>query len=106
MSTDTPRVDACIEAVSQRFPSLKSTAYFEEVHQHITPLARDLEREMSAVREAVLTYYDALSARQHAGVAQDRAFNAIEQALGLSWQACVVHRSNEPGQVPVRETPP
>lgn len=48
----TPRVDACIEAVSKRFPSLKSTAYFEEVHQHIAPLAREMEREIADLRAA------------------------------------------------------
>lgn len=53
MSVHTPRVDACIEAVSKRFPSLKSTAYFEEIHQHITPLARDLERENEELRAAI-----------------------------------------------------
>jgi hypothetical protein len=101
MSADTPRVTACIEAVMKRFPSDRSTAYFTEVHQHLAPLARDLEREVAAVREAILTYYDALRARQHGDVAQDKAFNAIEQALGLSWQAGVDHRA-----APAGETPP
>lgn len=49
----TPRVDACIEAVSKRFPSLKSTAYYEDVHQHIAPLARDMEREIADLRAAL-----------------------------------------------------
>lgn len=53
MTANTPRVDACIEAISTRFPSLKSTAYFEEVHQHITPLARNMEREIAELRTSL-----------------------------------------------------
>ncbi|MBV6321975.1 hypothetical protein [Duganella violaceipulchra] len=52
MSAGTPRVDACIEAVSMRFPSLTSTTYFQEVHQYITPLARQMEREVADLLEA------------------------------------------------------
>jgi hypothetical protein len=38
-----------------------------------------------AVRDAILEYYAALDNRQHGGVAQDRAFNKIQQALGMHW---------------------
>lgn len=41
---------------------------------------------LATIREAVLTYYDALTARQHGGVAMDKAFHAIEDALGMCWQ--------------------
>ncbi|WP_295991727.1 hypothetical protein [Rugamonas sp.] len=57
MSTNTaiktPRVEACIDAVMLRFPSQKSTAYYEAVHQVIAPLARDLEIENAALRAAL-----------------------------------------------------
>jgi hypothetical protein len=36
-------------------------------------------------REAVRSYYRALDNREHGGVAQDKAFTRIEQALGMSW---------------------
>lgn len=66
----------------------------------------------AAIREAILTYYDDLSARKHGGVAQDKAFNAIQEALGMSWQAGVDHRaaakpnadcSGEPANCPDNE---
>lgn len=63
MREDTPRVEACIEAVSKRFPSIKSTAYFEEVHQHIAPLARDMERELAARDAEIADLRAALAAK-------------------------------------------
>lgn len=50
---NTPRVSACIEAVIRRFPSDKSTAYFEAVHQELAPLARKMEREVTDLRAAL-----------------------------------------------------
>lgn len=38
-----------------------------------------------AVRRAVSDYYSALDRREHGGVAQDKAFRAIEAALGMHW---------------------
>lgn len=52
MSADTPRVEACIEAVMRRYPSDKATAYYEAVHQQLAPLARELEREVATLRQA------------------------------------------------------
>lgn len=46
-----------------------------------------------AVREAILTYYDELSARQHGGVAQDKALNTIQEAFGMYWQPGIDHRA-------------
>lgn len=49
--TDTPRVEACIQDVMRRFPGYSVSAqarYYEEVHQHLSPLARALERELAA----------------------------------------------------------
>ncbi len=43
--------------------------------------------EVLKVREALNGYYDALTARQHGGVAMDKAISTIEQALGMSWEA-------------------
>lgn len=46
---DTPRVEAVIDKVIAEHPGLGDAArarYFEEVHQHLAPLARDLEREL------------------------------------------------------------
>ncbi|MES2262138.1 MAG: hypothetical protein V4724_26760 [Pseudomonadota bacterium] len=51
--TAAPRVEACIAAVMQRFPSEKSTAYFTEVHQHLAPLARELEAENMKLKAEV-----------------------------------------------------
>lgn len=46
---DTPRVEAVIDKVMVEHPGLGDDArakYYEEVHQHLAPLARDLEREL------------------------------------------------------------
>lgn len=48
--TTTPRVEACIDAVMARYPRtgpVSQAKYYEEVHQHLGPLARDLERELA-----------------------------------------------------------
>jgi len=38
-----------------------------------------------AVKQAISDYHYALDMRQHGGVAQDRAFNAICEAVGMHW---------------------
>lgn len=46
-SSGAPRVEACIEAVMARHPTIGGRAdqrYFEAVHQELAPLARELER--------------------------------------------------------------
>ena len=53
---DTPRVDALIAGVMEQFPRLHEQGrYYEEVHQRLAPLARDLERENDRLRVALLT---------------------------------------------------
>jgi hypothetical protein len=42
-------------------------------------------QELTAVKDAIRDYHYALDTRQHGGVAQDRAFNAICQAMGMHW---------------------
>lgn len=41
--------------------------------------------DSAAVRAALNDYYAALSARQHGGVAADKALRRIEQVAGMSW---------------------
>jgi hypothetical protein len=64
----------------------------EEREQCLCCDCLDAEREndaddaaLAAVREAVRGYYAALDQREDGGVAQDKAFRAIEQALGMRW---------------------
>jgi hypothetical protein len=48
---DTPRVEACIDAAMARNPGrskIDQARYFEDVHQDVAPLARQLERELAA----------------------------------------------------------
>lgn len=48
-----PRVDQCIHDVMERFPGYSASSqarYFEEVHQHLAPLARQLEAELNEAR--------------------------------------------------------
>ena len=37
------------------------------------------------VETAIRDYYFALDSREHGGVAQDRAFRAIQEAMGMRW---------------------
>lgn len=51
---DTPRVDALIAKVMADFPAHTAAAearYYDEVHQHLAPLARELERENARLRK-------------------------------------------------------
>lgn len=53
LPSDTPRVDALIAKVMAEHPGVSRTAqaeYYEEVHQHLAPLARGLERETDKLR--------------------------------------------------------
>lgn len=42
--------------------------------------------QLHAVESAIRDYHFALDSRQHGGVAQDKAFNAICQAMGMEWK--------------------
>ncbi|AJX00898.1 hypothetical protein BM43_3025 [Burkholderia gladioli] len=51
-----PRVDKLITDVMKRFPGESRAAqarYYEEVHQHLAPLARELEAEVARLRVAL-----------------------------------------------------
>ncbi|MFA6204170.1 MAG: hypothetical protein WC710_13420 [Gallionella sp.] len=48
--SDTPRVDAMIAKCMRRYPGAR---YYEEVHQELAPLARELEREAIRLRTAL-----------------------------------------------------
>lgn len=53
-SSGAPRVEACIEAVMTKHPTIGGRAdmrYFEAVHQELAPLARELEREVARLTE-------------------------------------------------------
>lgn len=45
-----------------------------------------IENKLLEVEAAVKKYYLALDKREHGGIAQDRAFNEIQLALGMHWQ--------------------
>lgn len=47
---------------------------------------KDLEDKLAAVEQAIDDYHYALDTRQHGGVAQDTAFNAIRSALDKRWE--------------------
>ena len=59
---DTPRVDALIAKVMADFPAHTAHAearYYDEVHQHLAPLARALERENVGLRALAKDAYEA-----------------------------------------------
>ncbi len=66
MQFNTPRVEAVINAVMERYPGMGPAAqlrYFEAVHQQLGPLARDLERE-SAIQGNALENIRLFAARR------------------------------------------
>lgn len=53
MPTDTPKTDALIQRVMRQYPGVSASAqakYYEEVHQELAPLCRELEREVAALK--------------------------------------------------------
>lgn len=48
--------------------------------------AAKLLAEMSKVRAAISEYYTALDKREHGGIASIRAFDKIQNALGMHWE--------------------
>ncbi|WP_175762250.1 hypothetical protein [Burkholderia anthina] len=54
--TKAPRVESLIEQYKRRFPGISKASqarYFEEVHQALAPLARELERENGELRAEI-----------------------------------------------------
>lgn len=83
LPSDTPRVDALIAKVMAEHPGVSRTAqaeYYEEVHQHLAPLARELERE-NANRELLA----AEQLGELAAALEDRA-DVVSKALRKAWQ--------------------
>jgi hypothetical protein len=77
---DTPRVEACINEVMRRFPGGSASAqarYFEEVHQHLAPLARQLERELAEAKAAQQAAWDQLAAARRASLQADEGKDAV-----------------------------
>lgn len=60
------RVEACIEDVMRRFRS-DSKNYYVEVHQHLAPLARELERNNDALLAEIAELRSALASSTAAG---------------------------------------
>src|SRR5574340_648124 len=83
LPSDTPRVDALIAKVTEAHTGISRTAqaeYYEEVHQHLAPLARELERE-NANRELLA----AEQLGELAAALEDRA-DVVSKALRKAWQ--------------------
>lgn len=86
MPFHTPRVEAVINAVMERYPGIGPAAqlrYFEAVHQELGPLARDLERE-TAIQGNALENIRILAAghRKEAWGQQILKFCAQGEAIG------------------------
>ncbi|WP_186058925.1 hypothetical protein [Burkholderia gladioli] len=84
-TSTSPRVDELIAGVMKRFPGQSRAAqarYFEEVHQHLAPLARELEAEVAQLRLALYFSAPAISEsdvlRNRAAAAEARFEHAIK----------------------------
>lgn len=63
--------------------------------------------QLNKIREAVLTYYDALTARKNGESAGYRLLDAVQEALGMHWEHGVDHRAAAPQVVAdERKLPP
>lgn len=72
--SDSPRTDLLIAQVMEKYPGQTPAAqarYFEAVHQEIAPLCRELEREVTQLKDEVKSLKHQL-ALQYAGPLQAR----------------------------------
>jgi len=46
----------------------------------------EIEAKLNAVAKAIENYYLALDRREHGGIAASKAFQRIEETLGMSWK--------------------
>ncbi|MDB5937463.1 MAG: hypothetical protein JWQ01_4807 [Massilia sp.] len=53
----------------------------------VQPVQAVPDAPLQVIREAVERYYKALSAREHAGAAQDRGWRSVEAALEMDWDS-------------------
>jgi hypothetical protein len=104
-SKKTPRVEACIESVMRRFPGSSPSSqarYFEEVHQHLGPLARQLEIELQRAVGGDLEQARAGQAEAWAQLTQAKraAAQSVERsskALAVATKALKEIRDSGPG---------
>ena len=43
-------------------------------------------KTLNEIRVSIIVYYKALTNREHTGIAQDKAFNKIQQILDMHWK--------------------
>lgn len=95
-ATDDPAASPWGTPVVGRFDYMETKDYIAacnpaamaNVLEHVAALQsalNDKEAEIERLKSAIRDYHYALDMRQHGGVALDRAFNAIRQALGMHW---------------------
>lgn len=67
----TPRVDGVIRAMMKRFPGVGRESqhrFYEEVHQVLGPLARELETENASLRQEIADLREQIQAAWRNGV--------------------------------------
>lgn len=47
---------------------------------------QELQLKLHSIKKTIIKYYLALDRREHGGVAQDKAFNEMQQILGMHWE--------------------
>ena len=84
---------AVIDADTERIAELESDVQIEKLFNAsqiklvavLTEEKGELVKQLKAVREAIEKYYLDLDNRQHGGIAEIRAFQNIEDVLGMRW---------------------
>jgi hypothetical protein len=56
-----------------------------EYLESVTPNGEELNKKISAIEKAIKMYYLALDNREHAGIAEHKAFSEIQGILGMRW---------------------
>lgn len=92
-SCQTPRVETLIDRYQTRFPGTSKSAlarYFEEVHQGLAPLARDLELENQELRAQIEQMKATFQAQFRNGRAASPTFEIEPQLAGrVSTEPCL-----------------
>ncbi|WP_027854271.1 hypothetical protein [Marinobacterium litorale] len=73
--------------IVEKCPACSGDAVDRSGHwQSVAPNGDELNRKIYAIEKAVTKYYLALDNREHGGVAENKAFNEIQEILGMSWK--------------------